>query len=353
MPHVRRRSRGVAGLAACAAMIAACSSSGHAPRGPRSAPVGVATALPPHITAPPNPPSGVPAGVRPILLDLGSAPSTIAFGFGSVWVGSHRGTQLYRIDPKTNQVAASIHVGPDACFAVIGTRYVYAGRCNDGSGTAVIDPATNKIVRRLAGEDHPDGAYVAGRVWGVLSDGALAEFDPTTLRRLRTVDTPAFDRPIPGGGRIWLQLTTTDGDYTGGFLGVDPRSGKVVDRFKVAGDPSLYGAASYTAGALWLADGTRKALMRIDPKNGAARAYPIPNFKQFANYFWDVELAVAGGRIWLRSSPGVVTGFDARTGRAVHTYPDDPNAGGGGLGAGFGSIWEPNFMSDTVWRVPA
>src|SRR5215471_242109 len=43
-------------------------------------------------------------------IEVGTNPSSIAFGAGAVWVGDFTANALYRIDPATNQVVATIHL---------------------------------------------------------------------------------------------------------------------------------------------------------------------------------------------------------------------------------------------------
>ena len=67
-----------------------------------------------------NPRSGQPGQQIPV----GSGPTAIAFGLGSVWVANGLDSTVSRVDPGTDAVAATIPVGdsPDA-LAVAGGRY--------------------------------------------------------------------------------------------------------------------------------------------------------------------------------------------------------------------------------------
>ncbi len=112
-------------LAACGGPAPAASSNGSAAAGAPSAP-GSPTpeaSSPTTATAPVLPGSSVGATALPdgvlasIPLHAGDAPSAIAIGYGSVWVETHRGTTLDRIDPTSNEVSASIDVGQQSCGA--------------------------------------------------------------------------------------------------------------------------------------------------------------------------------------------------------------------------------------------
>src|SRR5919197_1825484 len=94
-------------------------------------------------------------------------PSGIGAGFGAIWVESHRGNALYRIDPRTSRMTAVIAI-PDSLCSVprFGAGAVWVFTCNDGD-TYKIDPATNAIVGKFRGHGQHSGPpiYGAGSLW--------------------------------------------------------------------------------------------------------------------------------------------------------------------------------------------
>src|SRR5262249_25120513 len=76
-------------------------------------------------------------------------PDWLAIGFGSVWVVDYRPPSLVRIDPATNQVAASIPLSGKACLGIAVTdTALWVADC-EHHVVAQIDPAKNAVSRTL------------------------------------------------------------------------------------------------------------------------------------------------------------------------------------------------------------
>ena len=67
-----------------------------------------------------EPPSSSTAG-EDIAISTPGFPFGVAIAHGSVWVSSHRGSKLYRIDSLTNTVRTEIDVGFEACGTMLTT----------------------------------------------------------------------------------------------------------------------------------------------------------------------------------------------------------------------------------------
>ena len=134
--------------------------------------VGVATARP----ARPSP--ALPDGVDDVIR-LSGAPTAVGAGFGSLWVASHRGSLLYRIDPDTNAIEAQIVMGTEQCGELaFGDELVWVHSCGNFNSSFRVDPLTNAVV----GSDRWPGLSVgfgAGSLWAVLeysTPGAVGRF---------------------------------------------------------------------------------------------------------------------------------------------------------------------------------
>src|SRR6476620_8636635 len=83
-------------------------------------------------------PPGVSAAVR-----TPGFPAMAATGFGSVWVGAHRGDRVYRIDPSTNHVIRSVGLpDPVSGTLTVGSGSVWATTFGDAPYVYRIDPRT-------------------------------------------------------------------------------------------------------------------------------------------------------------------------------------------------------------------
>jgi hypothetical protein len=215
---------------------------------------------------------------------------------GAVWVGNHHGGPVVRVDPRTNQVVATIpwsgptlggiyHMATDGS-----TIWVTGTRTTDA---AEIDVATNTIVRRI---DVPNGTcggvdVDASSVWVASGydqpypcwqrpNWGVSRIDRSTGRVTR-IDVGG--RPIDVGvglGSVWAVVDAPQLQ----LVRIDPRTNTVVGRLRFAGTecrPTVVAGAcpgaEYTTalavsfGSLWLrvnstAPGTVGRLLRIDPK---------------------------------------------------------------------------------------
>jgi streptogramin lyase len=321
----------------------------------------VATPLPTDSAAPATasavPPASpaLPAGVlAEIQLDPGAAPTSVASGFGSVWVSSERGTTLYRIDPVSNAIVARIDVGQRACGELtIGFGRVWVPPCDDNSKVVAVDPLTNTVVGGY------EGGYVAvatsDAIWGGDGTVGLVKIDPRSYRVLKTaVPFPlglTADNVIDVAGSLWV--TSEDpstGAWGGTIVRIDPATGAVVRRVIVPLPTSTSGVyVASLGGDLWLKGNDSGLLERVDLVSGAVTQFPLPGYGGLSQ-FNDIPAAAGLGSIWVRLASDAVSRVDPATGTVTGTSPADPAAGGGFPAVAFGSLWIANFGTATVWR---
>ena len=106
---------------------------------------------------------------------------TVLVAFGSVWVTGTANEELYRIDPATNQVSATIdlHARPRSLASGEGSVWVF----NSGDGTVDrIDGKTGKVLATIeTGEAARDAVDVGGGfVWVDTPLAPLIKIDPAT-----------------------------------------------------------------------------------------------------------------------------------------------------------------------------
>jgi hypothetical protein len=147
----------------------------------------------------------------------------IATGLGSVWVASGDEHAVIRVDPETNEVAATIG-GISKIYSLltvgVGFDSVWAHASAAASGRGIlyrIDPATGKVVSALTTSrrvgDPYGGTNIAiggGSIWTANGNGTVSRISPRPLGVVRTT-TPPFKNPLFVGfafGSVWIQ----DGD---------------------------------------------------------------------------------------------------------------------------------------------
>lgn len=299
--------------------------------------------------------SSPPVAPISIALDRASLPASIAIGFGSVWVGSHGGRILYRIDPTSNTVVAQIDAGRVICSLGVGLDRVWLGDCFQDSSVLVVDPTTNRVVGSVKG-NAVSFVFAAGSAWVPLySDDTLARIDPTNYRTITSIKVGPAGFAISGGGFVWVPEGKTfrspGPSFTGTILKIDPNSNQVVDTLHTISSKNGNYEPQFTFafGAIWMKDFFDSNLVRIDPETGSARIFTLPARLPFTGYY-DVNVVADSTSLWLRTATGVVSRVDPKTGRVLGTHPADKYGGGGQIALGFSSVWIVNFSSGTVWR---
>ena len=79
---------------------------------------------------------------------LRSQSTTVASGFGSIWVAESGVDSVARVDPHTNRVVARVKVGGAPKFLAVGFGSLWVQNRDDGSISRV-DPRTNREVARI------------------------------------------------------------------------------------------------------------------------------------------------------------------------------------------------------------
>jgi YVTN family beta-propeller protein len=100
-------------------------------------------------------------------IDLGFAPADVAAGAESVWVVDERGGAVVRVDPTLARVVARIRVGRSPRAVAFGSGAVWVANEADGT-VSRIDPARNEVTRAIPVGAHPlDLAAGLSAVWVV------------------------------------------------------------------------------------------------------------------------------------------------------------------------------------------
>jgi streptogramin lyase len=264
-----------------------------------------------------------------------------------MWVSSHRGNTLYRIDPATNAVSAVIDVGQNTC-GDLGTGFdrIWLSHCAGATQAVVVDPATNKVVGRFTTGD-PVFGFDANSVWTTSFSGdRLMRVDPTTLQTTATLDVSLFDI-APGGAYEWVAEADDAGNYNGSIAKVDPATNKVVATFQTQELTNPY--MVFLDNSLWLSNQEDGTLVRMNTATGASTNFKVSPFTKMTQLY-DVQLTTDGTNLYYRNGDGSVVEINPHTASIVKTFAADPAGGGGGISVAFASLWVNNFGVDTVWR---
>lgn len=139
---------------------------------------------------------------------LPHGPTGLVEAAGALWVACSRADEVARIDPATNQVTAAIPAGHEPLGIAAGFQSVWVHDENEERAGSVtrVDTATGRVTATVpvgmeAGRDGLDGLAVTSR--GIWVPGAQVErIDPGQGRVVERADHPA-NALFAGDGSLW------------------------------------------------------------------------------------------------------------------------------------------------------
>jgi YVTN family beta-propeller protein len=257
-----------------------------------------------------------------------------------VFVANGPKNSVARLDPKTNQVAATIDVGkgPDAGLAV-GFGSVWAP-CVGDSSLCRVDLATNKVVATIPiGIADAEGGLAVGAdsVW-MLTDkkGVLSRIDPASNKVVADIRVePGCFCAAFGEGALWL--TCTEKSL---LLRVDPKKNLVVESIAVGKQPRFLAVGE---GAVWTLDQGSGTVTRVDTKTNMVVATIEAGLPGGGG-----EIAVGEGSVWVTVFQYPLTRIDPHTNKVAQQFF---GPGGDSVRVGHGSVWLCNLREGNVWRL--
>jgi DNA-binding SARP family transcriptional activator/DNA-binding beta-propeller fold protein YncE len=230
---------------------------------------------------------------------IDGSPVAIAAGRAGVYVASEREGIVWRIDPKTRRVVDKIGVGADVHDIAVGFGSVWLADGTDGTVTR-LDERLSSIERRIPlGPGQPDSpafwiATNGSSVW-VTHGEAVVQIDPATNRVVRRVATPWPSGVAAGLNSAWVasgsRLIRVGPKK---FLGSLPREGPL---------PAAVVAPTVGGGAVWsIVYNGLGELWRIAPTGAAAVVGGLGRFP--------LDVAVGDGDVWTIDTRGIVTRID-------------------------------------------
>ena len=329
----------VASLLAALVTLAGCGGSSNNPQAGRtasSAPTTSSSSPIPTASSPSLPPYVAATVVT------ADAPNDIASGFGSVWVVTHRGGVVERINPASNKIVAKINsAGSELISIAVGAKHVWYLNAADQQVEG-IDPRTDKVtVKTPVGTDGGGVAATDAGAWFAGPNGKVVRIDPATghvaaTRRLAPDDS--FLTPFAIGGKLWV----TDADHSN-LYSLDPTSLRVLAKSHMPGQLGVFG---YGFGSLWVG-GYEGPLYQLDANTGKQlRQIKIAGV---------ASIATGPKLLWVRATDVELDGINPRTGKVVMRYKDLPSAEvpGGGIDWDHKALWVANWSDNVVWRIPA
>ena len=296
---------------------------------------------------PPQRPAASP-GARPVKIDVGSGPGYLVAAFGLIWSGNHQDGTVEGIDPASNKVVRRISVPgePTGISAGFGSLWTFTPLGDDGPAARRLDPRGQSVLAtipvRAQGGSLSGPLAAAGAMWLAGDDGWLTRIDPARNRARRVLRLPKDAFGCAGA----MAVARGDLFYVpecGGerVLRIDARRHRIVGEVPVR--DGLVVSLTRGGGRLWgvTSDG---AVVAIDPRRERVTAR-----KQVADQA--ERILYAAGRLRVRAGAERLTEVDPKTLRVVTSYPlPAAPVPGGGLAATRTAAWAANFEEGTVYR---
>jgi YVTN family beta-propeller protein len=222
------------------------------------------------------------------VVPLGTSPSALAAGDGSVWVANYNAGTVSRIEPAARAVVETIPVGTTPSGIAAGAGAIWVTN-NYGATVSRIDPAVDRVVQTTPVGNAPNGVAVAdGSVWVAnSSDGTLTRIDAVTGAVIKTTAIGGDPTDLAvGAGGVWVSDEAGDR-----VLRVDPRSYQLTASINVGSGPT---AIVVAFGSVWVANSLDGTVSRIDPTTNTVGA-------TIAVGDGAGTIAVDSGAVWIAS----------------------------------------------------
>jgi streptogramin lyase len=212
---------------------------------------------------------------RDIRLPWNGGTTSIAAGFGSLWVTNGPQARVIRINPVTGTVQADRALGSGSAVVVAtGEGAVWIGRraiktTDPPSSIVKVDPHGGRTTEIQFGQEGVSWiATGGGYVWVPNRRRArLSRISPKTGERHSTPIGLGAHRAVFGANQIWVS-NYDDGTLTQNDRALDNSAPVALD---VRGPLGI----AYGGGTVWVASQLDNAVIRVDPRKGEVVGDPI------------------------------------------------------------------------------
>jgi YVTN family beta-propeller protein len=262
----------------------------------------------------------------------------------SVWVTNGPKNTVHRLDPKINKVLAAVTVGKRPCSGLAaGFGSIWVPNCGDrtgdGKSLSRIDMTTNEVVATLPiGPAQSEGGVAtgAGSFW-MVSDmkGVLSRIDPATNKVIAEITVPEKSAAVNfGEDAAWVTTPATNT-----LTRVDPKTNQVTATIAVGAGPRFL---TVGAGSVWTLNQGDGTISRVDGKTAKLIATIEAGIPGTGG-----EIAFGEGHVWATIPQIPISEIDPATNTVVKQWV---GPGGDSIRAGHGSVWLSNLREQNVWR---
>jgi virginiamycin B lyase len=276
-------------------------------------------------------------------IQLGGDPDWTAISVDAVWVTNDQLKAVQRIDPRTNKLVAKIEFPAKPCSGLtFAFGSLWVPLCGKPTALARVDSATNEIIATLpVGPIDSEGGITASddSIW-IVSDenGTLLRIDPAsnTVRQKIAVPPGSFN-PLYSGGTVWIT-----GNKSGVLTPVNAKTGAVLPSVNVGPQPRFLAAG---AGSIWTLNQGDGGITRVDIKTRRAIATIPAGIPGHGG-----EICFGAGSVWATVVDIPLTQISPASNQVVHQYT---GPGGDSVRFGFNSLWLTHLRAGLLWRLTA
>jgi streptogramin lyase len=279
--------------------------------------------------------------------EIGNSLESMAVSEDAIWVVSHRGGVVSRIDPATNEVVATIESPilpsciPNACIGLgdVATAGQHVWFLNQYKRSVQrVDASSNEVIGSTAIVGLAGLLGAGDLMWAGVEggDGAVG-MDPGSGEVTVTVSEGSGLHPAGfASGSVWFV-----GDECTELLRVDPTSGALQGTVVI--DICIWDIVD-VGNEVWA--GTHKGIIRIDSAtNQEVGRTRIPT------EYDRVSLAVVGDSVWFRGAVTEIVRIDAVTKQPVERIELPYGQYSAEIDSAEGSVWIANWDEGTVYRI--
>lgn len=293
-------------------------------------------------------------------IPVGDFPASPVVAGDSVWVANRADATVSQVDARSDQVEATVAVGPRPLAVAAGAGAIWVLGAN-GALTRV-DPTTDLVKATIPigepalGTGSPETSAAAWHAAVAANDRSVWVTDPGAGELVWRVDPGRNAVAAVRTGHVPVALAAgTDevwaANNDGTLSRIDARSARVTATIRISGGDPPHGelAIAVGAGAVWVSDSDDRLLTRINPSTERLQA-PIPLRLRPGG----VAATLRG--VWVEDQvDGAVTRIDPRLGRAAAALRvvDTPIGalGTAGMTAGADAVWIASPQEGALLRV--
>jgi YVTN family beta-propeller protein len=241
-------------------------------------------------------------------IHVGQGLGDVVLEAGFVWVGNHDDSTVSKIDPRTNKVVDTIALPPPTGFLGVSPGAVWVASHENGGTARKVDAQTDQVIATIFSAYGPAwSAYAAGSLWICNLDAEAAgvtRVDPTSSKVLADINLApgsmyACDGIVAANDGVWAELLTGDGDqnFDVGLVRIDPTTNRVVTTIRLQQSPATSALAADAQG-VWSAK-QDLGLVRISPTMHRAVGFlSVPGGV--------AGVAVGAGSVWALNGDGTL-----------------------------------------------